>query len=204
METPVSTGDITHPSLLLRVRNATDATAWDAFVRIYGPLIYSYCRRKNLQENDAADVAQEVLTRVSKAIRNFEYDPTKGRFRDWMGRITHNEIVRFQQCRNHQNKQISDGNVLEVVSGPSVSAWDEHFQAVLLEAALQRIESQFETETWRAFRAVWIENQTPTQVAGDLGIDIEKIYVAKSRVLKRLRSELLKSSMLSGINAAKG
>jgi len=192
MGTSVSSGDITHPSLLFRIRNASDAAAWNDFVRIYGPLIYSYCRRKSLQENDAADVAQEVLTRVSKAVRNFEYDPNKGRFRDWLGRITHNEIIRFLQSKGQRNKNLSDGHPLDLPSGTSASAWDEHFQAALLESALQRIQQEFETETWNAFRAVWIENQTPTQAAEALGIGVEKTYIAKSRVLKRLRSELLR------------
>jgi RNA polymerase sigma-70 factor, ECF subfamily len=191
MGTSVSSGDVTHPSLLLRVRNADDAAAWETFVRIYGPLIYSYCRRKNLQENDAADVAQEVLTRVSKAIRIFEYDPNKGRFRDWLGRITHNEIVRLLQAKGKNPQDIGEDNNVELVAGDSGSAWDDHFHAALLDAALKRIESEFEPETWRAFRAVWIETQSPTQAAAELGISVEKTYVAKSRVLKRLQAELL-------------
>ncbi|MFN7842548.1 MAG: RNA polymerase sigma factor [Pirellula sp.] len=191
MGTSVSSGDVTHPSLLLRVRNADDAAAWETFVRIYGPLIYSYCRRKNLQENDAADVAQEVLTRVSKAIRTFEYDPNKGRFRDWLGRITHNEIVRLLQAKGKNPQDIGEDNNVELVAGDSGSAWDDHFHAALLDAALKRIESEFEPETWRAFRAVWIETQSPTQAAAELGISVEKTYVAKSRVLKRLQAELL-------------
>ncbi|MFN7333192.1 MAG: RNA polymerase sigma factor, partial [bacterium] len=182
MGTSVSSGDVTHPSLLLRVRNADDAAAWETFVRIYGPLIYSYCRRKNLQENDAADVAQEVLTRVSKAIRTFEYDPNKGRFRDWLGRITHNEIVRLLQAKGKNPQDIGEDNNVELVAGDSGSAWDDHFHAALLDAALKRIESEFEPETWRAFRAVWIETQSPTQAAAELGISVEKTYVAKSRV----------------------
>jgi RNA polymerase sigma-70 factor (ECF subfamily) len=191
MGTSVSSGDVTHPSLLLRVRNADDAAAWETFVRIYGPLIYSYCCRKNLQENDAADVAQEVLTRVSKAIRTFEYDPNKGRFRDWLGRITHNEIVRLLQAKGKNPQDIGEDNNVELVAGDSGSAWDDHFHAALLDAALKRIESEFEPETWRAFRAVWIETQSPTQAAAELGISVEKTYVAKSRVLKRLQAELL-------------
>jgi RNA polymerase sigma-70 factor (ECF subfamily) len=190
MGTAVASDDFTHPSLLLRMRNSGDTAAWETFVRVYGPLIYSYCRRKSLQENDAADVAQEVLTRVSKAIRTFEYDPNKGRFRDWLGRITHNEIVRFQQSRGHRKQPINDDDKLEHVTGSNTSAWDEHFQALLLETAIQRIEGEFEPETWQTFRAVWIENQTPAVAAAALGISVEKTYVAKSRVLKRLQVEL--------------
>ena len=191
MNTSVSSEDNTSPSLLIKIRNADDALAWGVFVRLYGPLIYSYCRRKSLQEHDAADVAQEVLTRVSKAIRNFEYDPKKGRFRDWLGRITHNEIVRFQQSKGHRDRRVNEGHSGDMLSGTSSSAWDEHFQAALLEAALQNIQKEFEAETWNAFRAVWIENQTPIQAAEILGISVEKTYVAKSRVLKRLHAELL-------------
>lgn len=191
MGASISGGDITHPSLLLRVRNSSDVAAWETFVRIYGPLIYSYCRRKNLQENDAADVSQEVLTRVSKSIRAFEYDPNKGRFRDWLGRITNNEIIRLLQGKGKSTQDIGVGNNVELVAGQTDSTWHEHFHASLLDAAIKRIECEFEPDTWQIFRSVWIENQTSSQAAAELGFSVEKIYVAKSRVLKRLQSELL-------------
>jgi DNA-directed RNA polymerase specialized sigma24 family protein len=75
-----------------------------------------------------------------------------------------------------------------------VSQWTEHFQAELLRVSLERIRSEFADQTWDAFKLAWFENLSPTEVANKLEIGIEKVYVAKSRVLKRLRQEVLRLS----------
>jgi hypothetical protein len=80
----------TQPSLLLRIRDAFDAESWRTFVSIYAPLIYRSCRRRGLQDADAADVGQEVLAQVARSIREFEYQPGRGRFRDWLGSVVRN------------------------------------------------------------------------------------------------------------------
>ncbi len=182
----------TRPSLLLRVRNARDELAWSLFVEIYGPLIYAYCRRQMLAETDAADVSQEVLTRLAKAIHSFEYQPEKGGFRKWLGTITHNELARFYKKRQRVVRcQPAADEHFEVDSLPGQSDWSEHFQASVLNMALGRIEPEFDRVQWDAFQQVWIEDVSAKAVAEALSIPIEKIYVAKSRILKRLREEIL-------------
>ena len=85
----------TQPSLLLRIRDASDAESWRTFVSIYAPLIYRSCRRRGLQDADAADVGQEVLVEVARSIRGFEYMPGRGRFRDWLGAVVKHRVGRF-------------------------------------------------------------------------------------------------------------
>jgi RNA polymerase sigma-70 factor (ECF subfamily) len=184
--------DATRPSLLWRVRDPGDAQSWSDFVDIYGPLIYSYCRRNHLQESDAADVSQEVMLRVSKALRRFEYNPERGSFRHWLGRVTRNEVSRFFRTRGRIRESASglEGAVeLDGVAGED--EWNDHFQSALLEAAIRRIESTFEPQPWSAFLAVWVDDLSPNQAAQKLDMSIDNVYVAKSRVLKRLREELL-------------
>jgi RNA polymerase sigma factor (sigma-70 family) len=184
--------DVTSPSLLRRIRDPQDSGSWQVFVQTYGPLVYAYCRRSRLEENDAADVSQEVLMRVSNALKSFEYDPEKGRFRYWLGRIVLNEISRFFKSKG--KRQSIDANL---ASGPGMDGiageehWNEHFQTAILDSALKRIESEFEPETWKAFEAAWLQDLPSNEVAQRLSIQVEKVYVAKSRVLKRLKEELL-------------
>src|SRR6266852_2792530 len=90
-----ATGSLTRPSLLRRIRNPADTEAWQAFVDVYGPLIYRHGRSKGLQDADAAEVTQEVLLQVCRSIQQFEYSPERGRFRDWLGTVTQNKIRRF-------------------------------------------------------------------------------------------------------------
>jgi RNA polymerase sigma-70 factor (ECF subfamily) len=61
----------------------------------------------------------------------------------------------------------------------------------VLEAAMQRSRPDFEEATWRLFERHWVQGQTAQDVARELGVPIESVYVAKSRVLKRLRAEVV-------------
>jgi RNA polymerase sigma-70 factor (ECF subfamily) len=85
----------TRPSLVLRVRDASDDAAWAQFVEIYTPLIYGYCRSRGLQDSDAADVAQEAMRMVAKAIGKFDYDPQRGKFWNWLLTIVRNRLHNF-------------------------------------------------------------------------------------------------------------
>lgn len=184
----------THPSLLLRVRNARDNSAWNEFVEVYGPLIFSYCRLRRIQESDAADVAQEVLTRLASALRQFEYQPELGRFRDWLGTVTHRELLRFWGKQRTTQSLPEPDVAAGSLTAEDISQWTEHFQAELLRHSLEHIRSEFTDQTWEAFQLAWFQNLSPTEVSNKLGIGIEKVYVAKSRVLKRLREEVLRLS----------
>ncbi|MFO0902398.1 MAG: sigma-70 family RNA polymerase sigma factor [Pirellulales bacterium] len=184
----------TRPSLLLRIRDARDVQAWEEFVQVYGPMIYRYCRKRGCQEADAADVAQEVLSRVTRAIGAFEYRPDRGRFRDWLGVLTRNEVLRFQGRRQRAGQAVGGdepGPIEEAPSGRD-PLWLDAFHARLLEAALDRVQPHFEPATWQAFALVWLDDLPAAEVAQRLAVPLEGVYVAKSRVLKRLREEVLR------------
>src|SRR5271167_1262857 len=88
-------GDATRPSLLMRLRDPADAESWRTFIAVYGPLILRYARQRGLQDADAADVAQDVLAQVARSMREFTYEPDRGRFRDWLGTVVRHRIGRF-------------------------------------------------------------------------------------------------------------
>ena len=84
--------NITHPSLLVRIRNADDDQSWCEFVEIYSPLIYGFARKRGLQDADAVDLTQEVLRIVARSIGRLEYDRRRGSFRGWLFTIVRNEL----------------------------------------------------------------------------------------------------------------
>jgi RNA polymerase sigma factor (sigma-70 family) len=179
--------DETHPSLLVRLRDARDAGAWSTFVDVYGPLVFSECRRRGLQHQDAEDVTQRVFERSVKGLREFRYERQRGRFRDWLGTIVRNEVYRFTQQRSRKSATQPGSDYLEeAVTGPADPEWNDAFQERILQVALDRCQPHFEPDTWAAFTAVWSESQPATDVAKQLNMPIDKVYVAKSRVLKRL------------------
>lgn len=182
----------THPSLLVRVKNVADQAAWSTFVEVYGPMIYGYCRKHRWQESDAADLSQEVLLRLARVLQGFEYRPEKGRFRDWLGTVIRNEIARYaaKLGRNPEALGTLDQDIPGSDTG-HLHGWDEHFHSMLLHAAMNRIQSEFTASTWQAFIQLWIENKPPQEIATSLNTTIDNLYVSKSRVLKRLRSEIV-------------
>jgi len=180
----------THPSLLLRLRDARDAGAWALFVEIYTPLIYRYCRKHQLQEADAAEVAQEVLLQVNRSITTFEYQPERGRFRDWLGSVVRSKLSRF--FRRARPGTTDDTQLLaNLPAGQGDADWADHFNNDLLQTTLIRIQGEFEEHTWQAFTKTWRENLSAAETAKRLSMPVAMVYVAKSRVLKRLREEIL-------------
>jgi RNA polymerase sigma-70 factor (ECF subfamily) len=187
---PEADSRATRPSLLLRLRDASDSDSWEEFARVYGPVICSYCRRRGLQQADADDVAQEVLGQVARSIGTFDYQPGRGRFRDWLGTVTRHKISRWAETRG-RGPTAADRPADEYAARGEDPEWSDEFYARVLEAALARIRGEFELRTWEAFERVWAGDHPAPEVADALGMTIDAVYQAKSRVLKRLREEVL-------------
>jgi RNA polymerase sigma-70 factor, ECF subfamily len=188
-------GDIsstqTRPSLLVRIRDACDGEAWQTFVTIYAPLVYQYALRHGSQDADAADLTQDVMVDVARAIRSFEYQPEKGRFRHWLLTVTRHRLVRFNEQKARRPERACEIEVLEALEDDRADVeWDDAFNARVLRVAMQRIQPSFEPFTWRAFECVWVEHRSAAEAAQELSLRIEQIYIAKSRVLKRLSEEV--------------
>src|SRR5437764_9919920 len=86
----------TRASLLVRLRDPQDETAWRDFVDLYTPLVYGYARKQGLQEADAADLSQEVLGAVAGAVRRLDYDPRRGAFRNWLFTIVRRKLSNWR------------------------------------------------------------------------------------------------------------
>lgn len=173
---------VTRPSMLLRLRDDHDESAWQTFVDVYGRLVYRYCRRRGLQDADAVDVMQDVLVQVSRSMPGFAYNPHRGKFRGWLATVTRNKLNRFWK-RTVATSQLAEADA------PATHdvQWDDEYHQMLLAAAVQHIRPCFEPLTWQAFESVWFDQLDAAETARRLNLPIERVYVAKSRVLKRLQ-----------------
>ena len=173
-------------SLLERLRSSKDSSAWHLFASIYTPFLYKQAQHLNLQIADAADLVQEVLLVAFHKLPSFQYDP-KGSFRKWLVTIARNKwILNYRRC----SPQVG-------IALPDVPAPDEReeleekeYRYFLVRQALSNIQSGFPITTWTAFQEYALAGLPAHQVAARLGLTINSVYVAKSRVLKRLRDEL--------------
>lgn len=178
-------------SLLEEVRDPADAEAWRVFVDRYTPLVYGYCRQRGLQEADARDVTQNVFLAVSRAMRSFTYDRTRGRFRSWLGTITCREIRRYLSWVNRLRHAAGELHpAMAELDGELESHWDTEFAAYLFRRAAQQVRPAFADDVWRAFELTWMQDEAPADVARQLHRPVAWVYKAKFRVLKRLRSEV--------------
>jgi len=182
----------TKVSLLARLRRGADAASWSLFVELYTPLIYRYCRRRQLQEADAQDVTQKVMVRVYTAIGKFTYDAGRGHFRNWLGVITTREILRHVRVEQRPvHRAIYPTNDMTAQTPGAVEGdWLEEFEAHILVVALERIRNDFDELTWQAFHCTWLQEEKPHAAAERLDRPAEWVYKARFRVLKRLRSEV--------------
>ena len=182
----------TSPSLILRVRDSNDSDSWATFEAVYAPVVRVYCRRRGIQEADIDDLVQEVMTSIAKAIRNFDYDPSRGKFRAWFGTITANRVKTFLSLRSARNRQLklSGESTISFPDPIADSDWNEAFCQEVLRAACNRICSRFEGSTWSCFELTWLENRPASEVALELELPIHTVYVNKSRVLKQLEEEV--------------
>lgn len=181
----------TRESLLIRIRDQQDQQAWSEFVEIYAPLVYNFARKQGLQDADATDVTQDVLSCVNGVISQFEYDSTKGKFRNYVFTITRNEIRR---CWKDSASQAKTGNsalqeLLKQSEGNSSEEdqWNDQHQRQVFQWACEKVKPEFKATTWQAFLLTSIEHKSAEKTARDVGISIGAVYIARSRVIKRIR-----------------
>ncbi len=151
----------TAPSLLIRLRSTSDGLAWDQFVEVYSPLIYRFARRRGLQDADAADLMQDVLSAVARGIQTFEYDPSRGLFRSWLFSIVRHKVASLVSRRQrHPEEQTALSDVPADIwasesSSPSdredSEIWQREYQLRLLHWGLDQVRGDFEESTWRTF-----------------------------------------------------
>lgn len=182
-------------SNLLGEVKANDCSAWRRLASLYAPLVYSWARRAGLQAEDAADVVQEVFRAVLKHIANYESGSHGGSFRGWLWTITRNKIKDHWRSQQRQPQAVGGADAHERLLQLPVpeDLMDEEPAGAdggVLQRGLELIRGRFEDRTWQAFWQVTAEGREPADVAAALGMSVNAVYVARSRVLARLRQEL--------------
>jgi RNA polymerase sigma-70 factor (ECF subfamily) len=186
----------TSASLLERLRQPTDADAWRRLVHLYTPLLRGWLRRQQVEDNDADDLVQEVLQVLVRELPHFHYDPRHGSFRGWLRTIPVHRHRAFWRDRRARPLATGDSDMARRLdeledphSAPS-QAWDREHDQHVARRLLELIEPDFEPATWRAFRRVALEGASPAAVAEELGLSVNAVYLARYRVLHRLRQEI--------------
>jgi RNA polymerase sigma-70 factor (ECF subfamily) len=177
----------TSASLLERLRVPTDDD-WARFVRLYTPLLFSWARRLGVHDHDAADLVQDVLLVLLRKLPDFTYDRRLS-FRAWLRTVT---VNKWREGRRRQDRAVRAE--AELADLPALAEDDPFAEAEyrrqLVGRALQLMQADFQPATWKACWEYVVAERPAAEVAAELGISIDLVYSAKSRVLRRLRQEL--------------
>ncbi|XZE17747.1 RNA polymerase sigma factor [Pirellulaceae bacterium SH449] len=184
----------TNESLIVRVRDPSNRAAWEQFEQLYRPVIFRIARAKGLQHADALDLVQQVLIAVSSAIDRFEKRHEAVQFRNWLGRITRNAILKALS-RRPRDRASGGSDVLEVLSeipaDPETEALiNLEYRRELLSRAAQQVRNQSQEVTWLAFEMSELQQISVERTAELLQISTGSVYAARSRVMRRIRNAI--------------
>lgn len=184
----------THASLIVRLRDREDRDAWDEVMAIYGPLVFRMALRQGLQRADAEDVVQQVFTAIFQSVEKWLEQSERGRFRNWLIGIGRN--IALNTLNRKPKGGIGVGGTegldkvgrLKAAEDELASEFDIEYQREVYRWAAQRVELDVDPKTWEAFRMTHVDGVSIGQAAKQLGVGVGQVYVARSRVMKRLQS----------------
>ena len=185
----------TSHSLLERLRRQPGDDDWRRLTELYTPLLHAWAGRHGVQSADADDLVQEVLAVLVRELPRFEHNRRPGAFRRWLRTILAHRLRDFWRARSHRAEAAGGTDVLrrlaeleDPASGLS-RQWDEEHDRHVVRKLLERIEGEVTPSTWQAFKRVALEGSDEEVVAAELGLSVNAVFIAKSRVLQRLRRE---------------
>ena len=183
----------TSESLLFRLQHGgqkPDEKAWEDFVSLYTPLMFFWARKMGLEQNDAADLVQDALTRVFQKLPGLKYDAA-GSFRGWLRTVTINRYRELCRRKSHGESPASQ-SMIEGLAPVEVaeSTWDIDYARLLVGQAMESMKEDFAPATWEALKLVMKDQSSVDVAASETGVSSWTIYSARSKLMKRLREEL--------------
>ena len=181
--------ETTQPSLLSRVRDPGDDSAWREFDAKYRELILRYCRARGLQTTDAEDVRQIAMANLAKSLRSFEYMPARGRFRGYLGQVVRSAISRHFS-RPDASPHALDTNVLATVeaddAGQADEVWEREWVRHHYRLAMQSVRSSFDPKSVQIFDRL-LAGDGVDRLASDFQTTTQAVHKVKQRIRDRLK-----------------
>ena len=178
--------------ILDSLKASEDATVWGQFCNHFQPLIVSFAKKIGLSAADAEDAAQETMLVFLKAYRSGKYDRQKGRLSDWLFGVARNVLLDLRK-RLPQEHLVADAatgtSFWQLIEDPNTAklSWDTQWRRMVLTACLQQVCRETDPVVFEAFRLYALSDKPVDEVAKQLNMSNNAVYIAKSRVLSRLR-----------------
>lgn len=182
-------------SLLKRLKQRADSQSWDRLVALYSPLLHHWLNYYSIQASDADDLVQEVLATLTTELPTFDHNGRPGAFRAWLRTTLVHRVRNYWRSRARRPRATGGSSIdqrLAALEDPATALtrkWNREHDRHVLRCLLAAVESEFEATTWQAFRRFALEGTKARLVAQELNISANAVFIAKSRVLQRLRQE---------------
>jgi len=189
---PLSPTD-TRASLILRLPDAADVAAWDECVAVYGPLVFRLARRRGLQPADADDLVQEVFAAAARQVGDWLQRPDRGKFRAWLLRIARNIAINLLTRRPHGGVGAGGEEAGDRLASLPAAAddlshtFELEYRREIFRWAAEQVRPSVAEATWVAFTLTHLDGISPAEAAHRLGTTVGNVYIARSRVMSRLR-----------------
>lgn len=188
---------LTQPTLLVRIRDVRDQEAWGRFVDLYAPLVYGFLSKRGLQDADAADLTQDVMRQVALAAHSLEYDPKRGSFRGWLFTVVQNRLTDHWRREGRREQGAGDTDAQQQLNElpqpgrlDASTQWDADYERQLFHYAANIVKQDFAEATWRVFWMTAVDGASGRDVAEQLGLTVAAVYLAKGRVMTRLKEQV--------------
>lgn len=184
----------TRASLLSRLRGPSDDDAWREFDARYGALIVRYCHSRGLQFSDAEDVRQIVMLNLAKGLTGFRYDPSRGRFRTYLGRVIRNAISRY--CNAPQAippsllAHADAHEVAERIESEDHARWEREWVMHHYRLALSTLQQECDPRAFRAFHQL-LDGAAVVDAARENKMTVDAVYKLRQRIRDRLREQIV-------------
>ena len=178
----------TPATLLQRLCDQPVAGDWERFVRLFTPLLRRWAVRFGVRDSSVEDLLQELFVVLIRKLPEFRYDPSRS-FRAWLWTVFRHAILAWQKRQPQSGPSLEQLD--ELTSPDSIAeATEAEYRRYLLSRIMQIVQTDFPVTTWRIFQQVMIEGRPGVDVAREFGVTVNAVYLARSRVLARLREEL--------------
>ncbi|HET6882564.1 MAG TPA: RNA polymerase sigma factor [Pirellulales bacterium] len=185
----------TRYSLLVRLCQPADEQAWQEFTEIYEPLVYRLARRRGFQHADADDLCQEVFQAAAKAIDRWQQRSDRGSFRAWLFRIARNVMINAIRHRQRHPGAVGGSDLKRLLDQQPADDQESRqliveYERQLFQWAAEEVKKSFRHSTWQAFWQTSVEGRHANEVANELALSVGAVYIARSRVMARLREKI--------------
>jgi RNA polymerase sigma factor (sigma-70 family) len=186
----------TRVTLLAKLKQTESNEAWLEFESIYRGFILSLILRMGINQADAEDISQAVLTKVWQKIEDFEYNQNKGKFHNWLAAMTRNTVKDFFRTKKnfitgrdsveYQEQYLDiEEQVLPDIENLAREEWVLH----ITNLAWENIKDDIYETKQEVFKMV--SQEIPTrEIAGKLGISEASVRVYKAEVFEKMRAEI--------------